>query len=193
MPCLVGCGSFVALVAWARAWHLAWQSKTLAPNRLLKLPPVLLRQFAQHPSLHQRLAEKNHSACLAKAGAMCGIPLSVHSLVTGLAVSLHWNNRLAASARLNSLHSLLLKHLVILCKHCLHSAFLWAVGCPVAWFPADVAVPRESATLILLWATGATLALETRHFLAILLRFLPVSTLALALAFHVWLVPHLLL
>ena len=43
---------------------------------------------------------------------------------------------------------------------------LRAVGCPVACLPADVAVPRESTTLILLRATGATLALETRTFLS---------------------------
>ena len=121
---------------------------------------------------------------------MCGIPLSVLSLVTGLAISLHGNSRLAASTRLNSLHSLLLKHLVILCNHSLHSSLLWAVGCPVACLSADVAVPGESATLILLRPTRATLALETRHFLAVLLQLLPASALALALAL---LVPRLLL
>ena len=77
---------------------------------------------------------------------------------------------------------LLLKHLVIMCNHCLHSAFLRAVGCPVACLPANVAVPRESTTLILLRPTRATLALETRTFLAVLLRLLPASALALALA-----------
>ena len=81
--------------------------------------------------------------------------------VTGLAVSLHGNSRLATCTHLNSRSSLLLKHLVILCKHRLHSSFLWAVGCPVACLPADVAVPRESTTLILLRPTRATLALET--------------------------------
>ena len=121
---------------------------------------------------------------------MCGIPLSVFSLVTGLAVSLQGNSHLATCTRLNSHSSLLLKHLVILCKHCLHSSFLWAVGCPVACLPTNVAVPRESATSILLRATRATLALETRHFLAVLLWLLPASALALAL---VLLVPCLLL
>ena len=52
----------------------------------------------------------------------------------------------------------------------------------MACLPADVAVPRESATLILLLPTRATLALETRTFLAVLLRLLPASALALALA-----------
>ena len=113
---------------------------------------------------------------------MCGIPLSVLSLVTGLAISLHRNSCLAASTHLNSLHSLLLKHLVILCNHGLHSAFPRAVGCPVACLLADVAVPRESATLILLRVTGATLALKAGTFLAVLLRLLPASALALALA-----------
>ena len=117
---------------------------------------------------------------------MCGIPLSVHSLVTGLAVSLHGNSRLATCTRLNSRSTLRLKHLVILGYHGLHSSFLRAVGCPVACLPADVAVPGESTTLILLRPTGATLALETRRFLAVLLRLLPASALALALA---WLVP----
>ena len=131
-----------------------------------------------------------HSTCLAKVGALCGIPLSVLSLVTGLAVSLHGNSPLAASARLNSRHSLLVKGLVILCNHGLHSAFLRAVGCPVACLSADVAVPRESATLILLRPTRAALALETGRFLAILLWLLPASALALALAL---LVPRLLL
>ena len=60
----------------------------------------------------------------------------------------------------------------------------------MAWLPADVAVSRESATLILLHPTRATLALETRTFLAVLLRLLPASALALAL---VLLVPRLLL
>ena len=75
-----------------------------------------------------------------------------------------------------------------MCNHGLHSAFVRAVSCPVALIPANVAVPRESTTLILLRATRATLALETRRFLAILLRLLPGSALALALA---WLVPRL--
>ena len=113
---------------------------------------------------------------------MCGIPLSVHSLVTGLAVSLHGNSRLATCTRLNSRSSLLLKHLVILCKHCLHSAFLWAVRCPMARLAANVAVSGESTTLILLRPTRATLALETRRFLAVLWWLLPASALALALA-----------
>ena len=117
---------------------------------------------------------------------MCGIPLSVLSLVTRLAISLHGNSCLAASAHLNSRSTLLLKHLVIMCKQCLHSAFLRALGCPVACLPANVAVPRESATLILSCPTRATLALETRTLLAILLRLLSASALALALA---WLVP----
>ena len=112
----------------------------------------------------------------------------MHSLVTGLAVSLHGNSRLATCTRLNSRSTLRLEHLVILGYHGLHSSFLWAVGCPVAWLPADVAVSRESATLILLQATRATLALETGCFLAILLWLLSASALALALA---WLVPRL--
>ena len=99
-----------------------------------------------------------------------------------LAVSLHGNSHLAASACLNSRSTLRLKHLVFLCNHGLHSSLLRAVGCPVACLPADVAVTRESTTLILLRATRATLALETRAFLAILLWLLPASTLALALA-----------
>ena len=119
---------------------------------------------------------------------MCGIPWSVHSLVTGLAISLHGNSRLATCTRLNSRSMLLLNHLVIICKHCLHSAFLWAVGCPVAWLPADVAVPGESNTLILLRPARATLAIENQRFLAVLLRLLPASALALALAL---LVPRL--
>ena len=164
MPHLVGCSSFVALVAWVTAWHLAWQLKTLVPNCLPKSPPALLLQYAQQPNLHQARAEKEHSSHLAKAGAMCGIPLSVLPLVTGLAISPHRNSRLAASARLNSRNSQLLKHLVILCKHGLHSSLLRAVGCPVACLPANVAVPGESATLILLCPTRATLALETRAF-----------------------------
>ena len=131
-----------------------------------------------------------NSACLAKAGAVCGIPLSVHSLVTGLAVSLHGNSRLATCTCLNSCSKLLLNHLVILGNHGLHSSLLRAVGCPVACLPANVAVPRESATLTLLRYTRATLALETRTFLAILLWLLLASALALAL---VWLVPRLLL
>ena len=60
----------------------------------------------------------------------------------------------------------------------------------MACLPANVAVSRESTTLILLRSAGATLALETRHFLAVLLRLLPASALALALAL---LVPRLLL
>ena len=119
---------------------------------------------------------------------MCGIPQSVHSLVTGLAVSLHGNSRLATCTRLNSRSTLRLTHLVILGNHGLHSSLLRAVGCPVACLPADVAIPGESTTLILLRPTRATLALETRTFLATLLRLLPASALALALA---WLVPRL--
>ena len=38
-----------------------------------------------------------HSIRLAKVGAMCGIPLSVPSLITRLAVFLHGNSLLAAS------------------------------------------------------------------------------------------------
>ena len=129
-----------------------------------------------------------HSACLAKAGAVCGIPLSVHSLVTGLAVSLHGNSRLATCTHLNLHSTLRLKHLVILGKHCLHSSLLQAISCPVACLPANVAISRESTTLILLRVTGASLALKTGVFLAILLRLLPASALALALA---WLVPRL--
>ena len=117
---------------------------------------------------------------------MCGIPWSAHSLVTGLAISLHGNSRLATCTRLNSHSTLCLKHLVILGNHGLPSSLLRAVGCPVACLPADVAVSRESATLILLRPTRATLALETRTFLAVLLRLLPASALALGLA---WLVP----
>ena len=60
----------------------------------------------------------------------------------------------------------------------------------MACLSADVAIPRESASLILLRPTGAALALETGRFLAILLRLLPASALALAL---VWLVPSILL
>ena len=127
---------------------------------------------------------------MAKVGAVCGSPLSVLSLVTMLAISLHGNSRLATFTCLNSHSTLLLKHLVILCNHGLHSAFLWAVGCPVACLSTNVAVPSEFATLILLQPTGATLALETRCFLAILLRILPASILALALML---LVPRLLL
>ena len=77
-----------------------------------------------------------------------------------------------------------------MCNHGLHSAFLRADGCPVACLPANVAVLGESTTLILLRPAGATLALETRRFLAILLWLLPASALALALAL---LVPRLLL
>ena len=155
-----------------------------------KSPPAQHLQFAQRPSLHQDKAEKKHSACLAKAGAVCGIPLSVHSLVTGLAVSLHGNSRLATCTRLNSCSTPCLEHLVILGYHGLHSSFLRAVGCPVAWLPADVAVPGESATWILLRATGASLALKTGCFAAVLLWLLPASALALALEL---LVPRLLL
>ena len=117
---------------------------------------------------------------------MCGIPWSVHSLVTGLAISLHGNSRLATCTRLNSSSTLRLKHLVILGKHYLRSSLLRAVGCPVACLPANVAVSRESTILILLRATGASLALKTGRFLAVLLRLLPASALALALE---WLVP----
>ena len=60
----------------------------------------------------------------------------------------------------------------------------------MACLSANVAVPRESAILILLRPTGATLALKTGTFLAVLLRLLPASALALAL---VLLVPSLLL
>ena len=109
-------------------------------------------------------------------------PFVSGSLVTGLAVSLHGNSRLATCTRLNSRSSLRLIHLVILGYHGLNSSFLRAVGCPVACLPADVAVSRESATLILLRPTRAALALETRTFLAVLLRLLPASALALALA-----------
>ena len=49
---------------------------------------------------------------------------------------------------------------------------------------ADVAVPRESATLILLRLTRATLALETGAFLAVLLR--PLLASGLAQACHCW-------
>ena len=52
----------------------------------------------------------------------------------------------------------------------------------MAYLAIDVAVPGESTTLILLRVTRATLALETRHFLAALLWLLPASALALALA-----------
>ena len=121
---------------------------------------------------------------------MCGIPLSVLSLVTGLAISLHGNSRLAASICLNSCSTLLLKHLVFLCNHGLHSPLLWVIGCPVACLATDVAVPGESATLILLQLARTTPALKTGTFLAVLLRLLPASTLALALA---WLVPSFLL
>ena len=95
---------------------------------------------------------------------MCCIPWSALSLVTGLAVSLHGNSRLAASAHLNSHSTLRLKHLVILGDYGLHSSLLQAVGCPVACLPTNVAVPRESTTLILLQATGASLALKTGVF-----------------------------
>ena len=121
---------------------------------------------------------------------MSGIPLSVHSLVTGLAVSLHENSRLATCTRLTSRSTLRLTHLVILGYHGLHSSLWRAVGCPVACLPANVAVSRESTTLILLRATGASLALKAGISLAVLLRLLPASALALALA---WLVPRFLL
>ena len=113
---------------------------------------------------------------------MCAIHLSVLSLVNRLAVSLHGNSRLATSTRLNFCHTLHLIHLVFLCNHGLHSPFLRAVCCPMARLATDVAVPRDSATVILLQPTRASLALETGVFLAILLRFIPPSTLALALA-----------
>ena len=58
----------------------------------------------------------------------------------------------------------------------------------MARLAANVAVSGESTTLILLRPTRATLALETRRFLAVLLRLLPASALALALAL---LVPRL--
>ena len=51
----------------------------------------------------------------------------------------------------------------------------------MAHLAANIAVPRESATLILLRPTRATLALETGGFLAVLLRLLPASRLALGL------------
>ena len=60
----------------------------------------------------------------------------------------------------------------------------------MACLSADVTVPGKSATLILLRPPGAALDLETGHFLAVLLRLLPASALALALALQV---PHLLL
>ena len=60
----------------------------------------------------------------------------------------------------------------------------------MACLATDVAVPSESATLILLRSGGTTLALKTGIFLAVLLQILPVSTLALALE---WLVPSFLL
>ena len=119
---------------------------------------------------------------------MCGIPSSVRSLVTGLAVSLHGNSRLATCTRLNLHSTLRLEHLVILDYHGLHSPFLWAVCCPMACLPADVAVPGESTTLILLRATETSLALKTGIFLAVLLWLPPASALALALA---WLVLRL--
>ena len=119
---------------------------------------------------------------------MGGIPWSVYSLVTGLAISLHGNSHLATCTRLNSSSTLRIKHLVILGNHGLHSSLLRAVGCPVACLPTNVAVRRESTTLILLRATGASLALKTGISLAVLLWLLPSSALALALA---WLVPRL--
>ena len=51
----------------------------------------------------------------------------------------------------------------------------------MARLATNVAVSRESTTLILLRPIGATLALETGCFLAVLLRLLPASALALAL------------
>ena len=60
----------------------------------------------------------------------------------------------------------------------------------MAHFAADVAVPRESATLILLQLTGTALTLKNWAFLVIALRILPASTLAVALAL---LVPRFLL
>ena len=113
---------------------------------------------------------------------MCGSPLSVHSLVTGLAISLYGSSCLATCTCLNSQNTLCLEHFVFLCNRDLHSSFLQAVCCPMASLAADVAVPRESATLILLRLTGTTLALETRAFLAVSLRLFPASALALGLA-----------
>ena len=52
----------------------------------------------------------------------------------------------------------------------------------MACISTDVAVPRESATLILLLSITPALTQKTIVFLAILLRLLPASTLALALA-----------
>ena len=52
----------------------------------------------------------------------------------------------------------------------------------MAHLATNVAVPKESATLILLRLARTTLDLKTRTFLAVLLRFFPASTLALALA-----------
>ena len=69
-----------------------------------------------------------------------------------------------------------------MCNHGLHSSLLWVVGRPVACLATDVAVPRESATLILLQMTEPTLALETGAFLAVLLRLLLASRLALSLS-----------
>ena len=112
---------------------------------------------------------------------MHGSPLSVHSLLTGLAISLHGNSCLETCTHLNSQSTLCLKYLVFMCNHGLHSSFLWAVYCPMAHLATDVAVPRESATLILLRMTEPTLALETGAFLAVLLLLLPASTLALDL------------
>ena len=112
---------------------------------------------------------------------MCDNPLSVHSLVTELAISLHGNSCLAASTRLNSQHLLRVKHLVFMCNHGLHSSFLGPVCCLVARFATHIAVTRESATLILLQPTGTTLALKSQVFLADALQLLPASTLALAL------------
>ena len=60
----------------------------------------------------------------------------------------------------------------------------------MARLATNVAVIRESATLILLRPTRAALALETQTFLAVLLRLLPASALALVLAL---LVPSFLL
>ena len=78
-----------------------------------------------------------------------------------------------------------------------HLRLSWPALFPFAgsWLPCglpsrNVAVSRESTTLILLRATGTSLALKTGVFRAILLRLLPASALALALA---WLVPRFLL
>ena len=52
----------------------------------------------------------------------------------------------------------------------------------MACLATDVVVPRESVTLILLWPTRTALALKFLVILAVLLRLLPASTLALVLA-----------